>query len=91
MLLLGLDAPPAELEASFELAARQPVCKGFAIGRTIFGAPARAWMQGEIDDATATLRMAATYASLIEAWERARASSGIAADTQPTAPAVPRE
>ena len=41
VLLLGLDAPQAELEASFALAARQPVCKGFAIGRTIFGAPAR--------------------------------------------------
>jgi 5-dehydro-2-deoxygluconokinase len=91
VLLLGLDAPPAELEASFALAARQPVCTGFAIGRTIFGAAARAWMQGEIDDATATLRMADTYATLIAAWERARASSGIAADTQPTAPAVPRE
>ena len=38
--------PLAELEASFALAARQPVCKGFAIGRTIFGAPARAWMRG---------------------------------------------
>ena len=50
---LGLDAPPDELEASFALAARQPVCKGFAIGRTIFGAPARAWMRGEIDDETA--------------------------------------
>ena len=45
VLLLGLDAPQAEIEASFELAARQPVCKGFAIGRTIFGAPARAWMR----------------------------------------------
>jgi 5-dehydro-2-deoxygluconokinase len=90
VLLLGQDAPPAELEASFALAARQPICKGFAIGRTIFGAPACAWMQGEIGDATATLRMAETYASLIAAWERARASPGTAA-TQPTAPAVPRE
>jgi myo-inositol catabolism protein IolC len=48
-------------------------------------------MQGEIDDATAVARMADTYASLIAAWERARAGSGIAAATQPTAPAVPRE
>jgi 5-dehydro-2-deoxygluconokinase len=91
VLLLGLDATPTALEASLALAARQEVCKGFAIGRTIFGAPARAWMQGEIDDATATLRMAETYASLIAAWERARPSSGSPADTQPTAPAVPRE
>jgi 5-dehydro-2-deoxygluconokinase len=92
VLLLGLDAPLPELEASFALAARQPVCKGFAVGRTIFGAPARAWMRGEIDDETATARMAATYARLIEAWERARARSGIAAlHPQPTAPAVPSE
>jgi 5-dehydro-2-deoxygluconokinase len=76
VLLLGLDAPLAAIEASFELAARQPVCRGFAIGRTIFGAPARAWMRGEIDDDTAVARMAATYAGLIESWERARACAG---------------
>ena len=46
------NAPQADLEASFALAARQPICKGFAIGRTIFGAPAKAWMTGEIDDPT---------------------------------------
>jgi 5-dehydro-2-deoxygluconokinase len=72
VLLLGLDAPPAELEARFALAARQPICKGFAIGRTIFGAPAKAWMAGEIDDDTAVARMAETYAGLIRAWEQAR-------------------
>jgi 5-dehydro-2-deoxygluconokinase len=76
VLLLGLDAPQAEIEASFELAARQPVCKGFAIGRTIFGVPAHAWMRGEIDDGTAVARMAATYAGLIKAWERARSGIG---------------
>jgi 5-dehydro-2-deoxygluconokinase len=92
VLLLGLDAPQPELEASFELAARQPVCKGFAVGRTIFGAPARAWMQGEIDDETAIARMAQAYASLIEAWDRARARSGIASPhIQPTAHAVAGE
>jgi 5-dehydro-2-deoxygluconokinase len=73
VLLLGLDAPQAELEASFALAARQPICKGFAIGRTIFGAPAKAWMTGEIDDDAAVARMAGTYASLIRAWDQARA------------------
>jgi 5-dehydro-2-deoxygluconokinase len=90
VLLLGLDAPRAELEASFALAARQPICKGFAVGRTIFGAPARAWMQGEIDDDTAIARMARTYASLIEAWERARPEIA-SSNPQPTATAVPRE
>jgi 5-dehydro-2-deoxygluconokinase len=89
VLLLGLDAPPADIEASFELAARQPVCTGFAIGRTIFGAPARAWMRGEIDDETATQRMAATYSALIESWQRARARAGtLPSSTRPAAHAV---
>jgi 5-dehydro-2-deoxygluconokinase len=90
VLLLGLDVPPTGLEASFALAARQSVCKGFAIGRTIFGEPARAWMRGEIDDEIATARMATTYASLIAAWERARSGVG-SSSTQPTAPAVQSE
>ena len=90
MLLLGLDAPQAELEASFALAARQPVCKGFAIGRTIFGAPARAWMRGEIDDDTAVARMAETYAEP-DRGLGARAAPASAPPPQPTAPAVPRE
>jgi 5-dehydro-2-deoxygluconokinase len=72
VLLLGLDAPLAELEASFARAARQPVCKGFAIGRTIFAEPARAWFEGKIDDAAATALMAESYARLIQAWDRLR-------------------
>jgi myo-inositol catabolism protein IolC len=47
-------------------------------------------MRGEIDDETAIARMAATYASLIEAWERARSEIG-SSSTQPTAPAVQNE
>jgi 5-dehydro-2-deoxygluconokinase len=74
VLLLGLDAPEAELEAAFALAARQPVCKGFAVGRTIFGKPAEAWFKGEIDDRQAVASMAAGYRRLIEAWERACAA-----------------
>ena len=85
------EALPA-IEASFDRATRQPVCKGFAIGRTIFGAPARAWMRGEIDDETAIARMAATYAGLISAWERARARSGIGpSSTRPAPHAVVSE
>ncbi|MEK0082091.1 bifunctional 5-dehydro-2-deoxygluconokinase/5-dehydro-2-deoxyphosphogluconate aldolase [Benzoatithermus flavus] len=74
VMLLGLDAPEAELERSFALAARQPVCKGFAVGRTIFGRPAEAWFKGEIGDAGAVERMAAAYARLIGAWERLTAA-----------------
>jgi 5-dehydro-2-deoxygluconokinase len=86
VLLLGLDAPEAELEASLARAARQEVCKGFAIGRTIFGEPARAWFEGEIDDATAIARMAESYRRLIQAWDRLRPPA--LSDNQPTAKAV---
>jgi 5-dehydro-2-deoxygluconokinase len=90
VLLLGLDAPRAELEASFARAAHQPICKGFAVGRTIFGTPARAWMRNEIDDETAIQRMAESYAALIAAWDRARPEIP-SSNTQPTAPAVLHE
>ena len=40
--------PMAELaEASFAAAARAPICKGFAIGRSIFGEPAEEWLAGK--------------------------------------------
>lgn len=72
VLLLGLDAPEAELEAAFARAARQEVCKGFAIGRTIFGKAAEAWLTGEVKDEQAVGMMAAAYRRMIAAWEGAR-------------------
>ncbi|NCW61960.1 MAG: DUF2090 domain-containing protein, partial [Rhodobacteraceae bacterium] len=42
IVVLGLDASEAELAASFAMAAQQPLVKGFAVGRTIFGDAARA-------------------------------------------------
>jgi len=53
IVILGLGAREAELAASFQLAAKQPLVKGFAVGRTIFGDAARAWMKGEMSDADA--------------------------------------
>ena len=72
ILLLGLDAPPEELEASFAVAARQTLCKGFAVGRTIFGTTAEDWFAGRLDDAAAVDRMAANYRHLIDTWQRLR-------------------
>jgi 5-dehydro-2-deoxygluconokinase len=71
VLLLGLEAPEDELEAAFAMARRHPVCKGFAVGRTIFAGPAEAWLRGEIKDQQAIELMAATYRRLIAAWEQA--------------------
>uniref|UniRef100_UPI003C7A7F14 bifunctional 5-dehydro-2-deoxygluconokinase/5-dehydro-2- deoxyphosphogluconate aldolase n=1 Tax=Amaricoccus tamworthensis TaxID=57002 RepID=UPI003C7A7F14 len=71
IVILGLDAPEAELAASFELAARQPLVKGFAVGRTIFGDPARNWLAGRISDGEAVTEMAEKYRRLCEVWDRA--------------------
>ncbi|MFY0632203.1 MAG: 5-dehydro-2-deoxygluconokinase [Vannielia sp.] len=75
IVVLGLDAPEEELAASFALAARQPLVKGFAVGRTIFGDAARGWMKGELSDAAATAQMAERYARLCTIWDEARAEA----------------
>jgi 5-dehydro-2-deoxygluconokinase len=77
-LLLGLDASEDQVAQSFEVAARHSVCRGFAIGRTIFGAPARDWFAGSIDDATAIARIGAGYARMIGAWRRWRPAAAAA-------------
>ena len=66
------DASEEHIAQSFTIAARHAVCRGFAIGRTIFGPPAREWLAGNIDDATATVGIAQGYERMIEAWRRAR-------------------
>lgn len=72
IVVLGLDAPEAELAESFALAARQPLVKGFAVGRTIFGNAARNWMAGNITDGEAVTEMAQKYQRLCEIWDKAR-------------------
>jgi len=72
IVVLGLDAAPEALAASFALAARQPLVKGFAVGRTIFGDVARDWMAGGLDDTAAVAAMAARYSDLCAVWDRAR-------------------
>jgi 5-dehydro-2-deoxygluconokinase len=75
ILVLGLDAPLAALEADLALAARQDLVKGFAVGRTIFAEAARGWLAGRLGDAEAVADMAARYARLCAVWDRARAAA----------------
>ena len=69
VLLLGLDAPVPELERHFSAAAKQPVCKGFAIGRSIFAEPTRAWFSQELDDDGLVSAVAENYRRLIMLWQ----------------------
>lgn len=73
VVVLGLDASEKDLSASLALAAKHPLVKGFAIGRTIFGDAARAWMQGEMTDAEAVTLMSDRYARLAALWDSKRA------------------
>jgi 5-dehydro-2-deoxygluconokinase len=78
VLLLGLDASEEQIAHSFDIAARHPVCRGFAIGRTIFGQAARDWLAGTIDDAAAIARVSAGYTRVIDLWRRLRPAAAAA-------------
>jgi 5-dehydro-2-deoxygluconokinase len=71
VVMLGLDAPEADLVRGFALAAGSRSVKGFAVGRTIFAEAAVAWLAGRIDDAAAIDDMAARFARLVAAWRNA--------------------
>lgn len=79
IVVLGLAAEEAALRESFAVAARHDLVKGFAVGRTIFGAAAKAWMTGAITDADAVAEMAENYARLCAIWDEARARAKEAA------------
>jgi 5-dehydro-2-deoxygluconokinase len=72
IMLLGLDAPEEALVEAFRVAARCALVKGFAVGRTIFAEPARAWFGGTIGDDTVVDMMAQRFARLVAAWTELR-------------------
>ncbi len=75
ILVLGLDAPEAQLRASFKAAAKCDLVKGFAVGRTIFGQTAGRWLAGEINDKRAVGDMAEKFDALCAVWDDARDSA----------------
>lgn len=72
IVVLGLDAPEAELSESFAIAASYPLVKGFAVGRTIFGDVARQWFKSSLSDEAAVAEMANRYNRLCQLWDNAR-------------------
>lgn len=75
VLLLGLDAPESQLRESFAVAARFAICKGFAVGRSIFGDAARGWLAGELDDQAAIELIARNYQQMITFWRESSAAA----------------
>jgi 5-dehydro-2-deoxygluconokinase len=71
VVLLGLEAAEEDLARGFRLAASSHRVRGFAVGRTIFGDAAAAWLAGTIDDEAAIADMASRFRRLASAWEDA--------------------
>ncbi|MNC76024.1 hypothetical protein D3C75_1276650 [compost metagenome] len=71
-MLLGLNAPASALAEGFQQASQSQTCRGFAVGRTIFQEPSRAWLAGEIDDEALIRQVQGTFVELIDAWRAAR-------------------
>jgi 5-dehydro-2-deoxygluconokinase len=74
VVLLGLSAPIETLARGFADASPSKTCRGFAVGRTIFHEPARAWLAGATDDAGLVTGVRANFEALIEAWTDARSA-----------------
>ena len=74
VILLGMEASEEALERGFALAARHPVCKGFAVGRTLFMEAARRWFAGRTSDDEVVREVSRNYASLVQAWRKARSA-----------------
>lgn len=72
VLLLGMEASEAVLQRGFEAAATQPWCRGFAVGRSIFGDAATAWFAGQMNDQQVIEQVSQRYARLIRLWQDAQ-------------------
>ena len=67
--MLGLNAPIERLITAFVEARHSRSCRGFAVGRSIFHAPAQDWLHGRIDDAELIRRCCMSFERLIRAWQ----------------------
>ena len=72
ILMLGLDAPEETLYRAFEDVAGIGLCRGFAVGRSIFNSAARAWFNGTLSDEATIEDIAERYQRLIASWREAR-------------------
>jgi 5-dehydro-2-deoxygluconokinase len=79
VLVLGQALEEAKLGEFFAVAASEPRCNGFAIGRSIYGGQARRWLSGEIDDDELTSSVAEGYRRMVDLWQgraKSRAREG---------------
>jgi 5-dehydro-2-deoxygluconokinase len=78
LLVLGQAMEEERLAESFAAASSEPLCRGFAIGRSIYGEPARRWLAGEIDDEGLVSSVAERYGRMNALWQNRHAREGAA-------------
>jgi len=69
VLVLGQALEEAKLGEFFVAAASEPLCIGFAIGRSIYGGQARRWLASEIDDGELMSSVAEGYRRMVSLWQ----------------------
>ena len=74
VLMLGLDTELECLKQGFKDSANYPICKGFAVGRTIFSRPSRRWLSNEITDEELMKEVSDNYSQLISYWQEQKVS-----------------
>ena len=67
VVILGLNQPLEHLAESFRLA-RNPIVRGFMVGRSIWAQPSARWLAGEIDDMALVADVAQNFSTLVAAW-----------------------
>ncbi len=69
LLVLGQAMKEEKLAESFAAAASEPLCRGFAIGRSIYGELGRRWLAGEIGDEELVSSVAGRYGRMNALWQ----------------------
>ena len=69
VVLLGKGVPLEAMQRSLRAARQHPVCKGFAVGRSIFQQPVDDWFAGTCSDEECVRTIESNFLSLIEAWQ----------------------
>jgi 5-dehydro-2-deoxygluconokinase len=70
LLVLGQALEEEDLVKSFAAASSESLCRGFAIGRSIYGGAARRWLAVEMGDEELVSSVVANYERMISLWQK---------------------
>ena len=68
VVILGLGADEETLSNGLTVAAGYDICRGFAVGRSIFADAAEQWFAGKIDSVAARTSVKERYRRMIDIW-----------------------